>query len=64
MSKKLTSWVRPGVLLTRARFFCSHNMLRSEDFPTLERPTMATSGHSLLGNCFLAAALVENFVLR
>src|SRR4051812_21652099 len=42
--KKLTSRVRPGVLLTRANFFRRMSRLSSDDLPTLDRPANAISG--------------------
>ena len=43
-TKKFTSWVRPGVLLVRARPPCRVKQLIRDDLPTLERPAKATSG--------------------
>ena len=39
----LISWVRPGVFDTRASCFWLASALMSDDLPTLERPTNATS---------------------
>src|SRR5580698_675981 len=41
--KKLICWVRPGVWETRATLLRPVRALISEDLPTLERPTKATS---------------------
>ena len=43
VEKMLMSWVRPGVFDTRASCFCRASALMSDDFPTFERPTKATS---------------------
>ena len=43
-------WVRPGVLLVRAREFCSVMVLIELDFPELERPAKATSLPVSAGN--------------
>src|SRR6201995_4534370 len=42
-SKKISSWVRPGVCEVRARLLRPVSALMSEDLPTLERPAKATS---------------------
>src|SRR5687768_16971666 len=43
ISKQLRSCVRPGVLDTLARALRLPRALMSDDLPTLERPTTATS---------------------
>jgi hypothetical protein len=43
-TKKLSDWVRPGVLEVRARPDWRVRALIRLDFPTLERPAKATSG--------------------
>src|SRR4030043_2370078 len=47
--KKLIVWVRPGLELVLARFFCFTRALIKEDFPTFDFPAMATSGKSPVG---------------
>jgi len=42
--------VFPGSLLMRAKFLRSKRMLRSDDFPTFERPETATSAQGDFGN--------------
>jgi len=42
--KKLMSWVRPGVLLTKASRVCPARVLMALDLPALERPAKAISG--------------------
>src|ERR1700722_2704246 len=42
-SKKISSWVRPGVCEVRARPLRPVSALISEDLPTLERPAKAIS---------------------
>ena len=49
--KKLSCWVRPGVLDVFASPFCPVRALIMLDFPTFERPAKAISGHSDNGNC-------------
>ena len=39
----LINWVRPGVLLVRARLFCSVSLFSALDFPALDRPAKAIS---------------------
>ncbi len=56
--KKLMRRVRPGVLLVTASPFRPTSRLRSDDFPTLDRPAKATSGRPSRGNCAGAAALL------
>src|SRR6478735_12578933 len=48
-SKKLSSWVRPGVTEARAIAFLPVTALISELLPTFERPAKATSGNSASG---------------
>src|SRR5947209_13684708 len=44
-SKKLSSWVRPGVRDMRAKALRPVSALTSDDLPTLERPAIAISGN-------------------
>src|SRR5690606_29456484 len=60
-SKKFTSCVRPGVLLTRASLRAPVTTLIALDFPEFERPTNATSGASGRGKPLGSEALVRNF---
>ena len=62
--KKLSSWVRPGVWLTRARPLRPSKPFRSEDLPTFDRPAKATSGRVAGGNWDGCVALVTNSALR
>jgi hypothetical protein len=50
MTKKLMVWVLPGVALTLANPRWPNNRLRSDDFPTFDRPAKAISGHPDRGN--------------
>ena len=51
MSKKLIVWVRPGVLLVKARRLRPVSALIALDLPTLERPQKAISGGPVGGSC-------------
>src|ERR1700685_4148471 len=53
-------WVRPGVLLVRARPFTPVSALSSELLPTLERPANATSARSQRGQPSSANTEVTN----
>ena len=46
MRNKLISWVRPGVLETKASRVCPTRVLMALDFPELERPAKAISAPS------------------
>jgi hypothetical protein len=60
ISKKLMSWVRPGVRLVFTSRFRFRIVLIKEDFPTLDRPAKAISGNIAGGYCEGLAALVTN----
>src|SRR6267142_2662117 len=49
-SKKISSWVRPGVCEVRASALRPVSALISEDLPTLERPAKATSRPAIGGS--------------
>src|SRR5271167_1569544 len=49
-SKKISSWVRPGVLEVRASALRPVSALIRLDLPTLERPAKATSTPTIGGN--------------
>src|SRR5690606_12415903 len=51
--------VRPGVLLVRARDFCSVCALMALDFPALERPAKATSQPWSAGSWCRLCALIR-----
>src|ERR1700730_4575637 len=56
--------VLPGLLDTRAAFFRFNKRLIKEDFPTLERPTNASSGNGSTGYCSgLTALIIKSTVL-
>src|SRR5690606_34133458 len=59
--KKLISWVRPGVLLTRASLRAPVTALIALDLPEFERPTNATSGPSGRRKPLGSEALGTNF---
>src|SRR6202007_3433349 len=59
-SKKFSSRVRPGVLLTRASERRPVSALMALDLPAFERPAKATSAPRSAGNCPGAAALTRN----
>ena len=61
MAKKLIVVVLPGLEETFTRSLRPNNLFMSEDLPTLERPTKAISGRSLLGSCSAVPALIVNF---
>src|SRR5690606_19468798 len=61
ISKKFTSCVRPGVLLTRASLRAPKIALMALDLPEFERPTKATSRPSSRGKSLALAALFTNF---
>ena len=61
--KRLSSLVRPGVLLTFAKPFRFAIELMSDDFPTFERPTMATSA-TVGGSVPALSAEVTNSICR
>src|SRR5262249_52593616 len=50
ISKKISSWVRPGVCEVRARLLRPVSALMREDLPTLERPAKATSSPAIGGS--------------
>src|SRR6478735_4091452 len=51
-SKKLSSWVRPGVFDVRASALRFVSAFNSDDLPTFDRPANATSGTAGSGrNC-------------
>ena len=61
--KKLRFWVRPGVCEMRASALRPVSALRSEDFPTLERPAKAISGGAIGGKpSILSAAQMKSQV--
>src|SRR6185312_2330144 len=49
-SKKISSWVRPGVCEVRARLLRPVSALIREDLPTLERPANAISSPAIGGS--------------
>src|SRR4051794_40270197 len=49
-SKKISSWVRPGVCEVRASALRPVSALMREDLPTLERPANATSSPAIGGS--------------
>src|SRR5215475_1160599 len=55
-SKKISSWVRPGVCEVRARLLRPVNALMREDLPTLERPAKATSMAPIGGSVSIEGA--------
>ncbi len=61
MQKKFTVLVLPGWLLTFANALRRSSLFSSDDFPTFERPTNATSGRSLAGICALVPYAPVNF---
>src|SRR5437867_12080026 len=54
--------VLPGVLLTLARPLRFSRELIKDDFPTIDRPTKATSGRRSSGNCSGPSQLLLNSV--
>jgi hypothetical protein len=60
MSKKLISWVRPGVELVFTRRLRLTRVLIRLDLPTLERPAKAISGYFTGGYWAGLVALVTN----
>src|SRR5882762_7955543 len=50
LSKKISSWVRPGVCEVRASALRPVSALMREDLPTLERPANATSSPAIGGS--------------
>src|SRR5204863_3447157 len=56
--------VLPGVPLTLAMSVRRRRELISEDFPTFERPTIATSGAGWRGNCSRVVQLLRNWASR
>jgi hypothetical protein len=58
--KKLINWVRPGVLLVRARSLRAVIAFNALDLPALERPANATSTPSSGGNWWGCQELVRN----
>src|SRR3989338_2034256 len=50
----------PGSALTRASFFCCVRWLIIDDFPTLERPTIAMCGLASTGRSESLVVLVKN----
>src|SRR5687767_5206134 len=52
--------VRPGVFEVRAKAFLCRSELRSDDFPTFERPRNDISGLSSFGQCARSNALFTN----
>src|ERR1700761_5086052 len=50
ISKKISSWVRPGVCEVRASALRPVSALMSEDLPTLERPAKAISTPAIGGS--------------
>src|SRR5271167_1052602 len=63
ISKKLISWVRPGVELVRANPRTPSKLLIKLDLPTFDLPRKATSGRLVKGNCSGSTALLTNLVL-
>src|SRR6187431_283736 len=59
-SKKISSWVRPGVCEVRARLLRPVSALIRLDLPTLERPANATSIPVILGRPSSALAAHRN----
>ena len=55
-SKKISSWVRPGVCEVRARLLRPVSALISEDLPTLERPAKAISSAPIGGSVSIEGA--------
>src|SRR5215468_4428984 len=60
ISKKISSWVRPGVCEVRARLLRPVSALIRLDLPTLERPAKAISSPAIGGNCSIAGAAQTN----
>src|ERR1700742_2310517 len=59
-SKKISSWVRPGVCEVRARLLRPVSALMREDLPTLERPAKATSMAPIGGKVSVEGAAQVN----
>ena len=59
-SKKLISWVRPGVLLVLASPRMRVSVFMALDLPAFERPAKATSQPLSAGHCLSEGALVKN----
>src|SRR5690349_9770260 len=59
-SKKISSWVRPGVCEVRARLLRPVSALMREDLPTLERPAKAISSPAIGGNVSIDGAAQVN----
>src|SRR6478736_5490310 len=59
-AKKISSWVRPGVLEVRASAFCPTSALIRLDLPTLERPAKAISTPRGFGSDSSELAAVAN----
>src|SRR6185312_13977216 len=55
-SKKISSWVRPGVCEVRARLLRPVSALMREDLPTLDRPAKATSVAPIGGSISIEGA--------
>src|SRR6478752_4669706 len=58
MTKKLSSWVFPGVAETLASASLLVSMLIIDDLPTLERPMKANSGRFQSGAAWRSRALM------
>src|SRR3954470_24736080 len=61
LSKKISSWVRPGVCDVRARALRPVSALMRLDLPTLERPANATSMPAIGGNVSIEGDAQMNF---
>src|SRR3954469_1068682 len=59
-SKKISSWVRPGVCEVRASALRPVSALMRLDLPTLERPANATSRPCIGGNVSIEGAAQMN----
>src|ERR1700675_275936 len=59
-SKKISSWVRPGVCEVRASALRPVSALISEDLPTLERPAKATSMPAIGGSVSIEGEAQKN----
>src|SRR5579863_8188244 len=59
-SKKISSWVRPGVFDVRASALRPVSALIRLDLPTLERPAKATSTPAIGGNVSIEGAAQKN----
>src|SRR2546430_5060503 len=59
-SKKISSWVRPGVCEVRARLLRPVSALMRLDLPTLERPANATSMLAIGGSVSIEGEAQKN----